>query len=976
MTTTRTTRDFCHALGTAALALALSACGNNVGRLFDPGGPGNGGGNGPDDATGITAVPVGSFGGEGRPGIVDAFPKGSGWAVTTPVVVVFDEAMARDTVFVPGGSPIPGVPNLGGTSRILVRVTGTTQDIPGTVDFLFGDRVAVFRPAAALQPEASYDVLVDTEVTDVDGTRLGGTEPEVFATFTPDLDETVEDAQVVAALPIDNARNVVRSSAVALVFDKPADPATITTASFRVDALGAPLNGELDYPVQVSGVPDPRVVRFTPGELLPAATEVQVTVDGTIAFGDNGGRLDFSGRSPFARFETVQQAPPTDVRIGNPPAGYPQQVNASNVSNLIVDVDYDDSVPVGARVLARIYGLEPETEFAGDLNFVEARGEITTAGPGTVSVEFLDALGDPANLRFEEGPLTLRVEFVASRASSGVAGTSGDVEPRIDVTAPTIDGFVGGLPGSSTDLATDLEVFALHGRASEPLGTVELTIDGNPAVLFGTNDDGAFAFQPVAFGRRRGAAGYVLSAVDRSGNAAPMAVNGQIAPRGFVTEPGATGLVVEVYDAATFAPLPAARVQFEPGLPTSPRAAGAVQASVDAAGRVDLGTVPAGLFTVTAVADGYGITTIAGVDAGFVSIPLSPIGATESDATVSGRIAFDPSGGRTAVIGINTLADPVNEVVATATGQPVELDPATVLPNRPLAISGFAGVFPLADFTGLTGFFCQLCGPDLTTPTAGIVPPGVGESAEFTAIAAPVERTLLEIPGGFSLDFAAAEGLAALAGTPDVRVVASLGGFPGVSLIGLGRATPTAGEAFQIAATLSLPGVAGLAALAPVYWVSTTAVDGDGAVSRHRQLIVDPNVGTTFGTWGPPGIATPSGPAGGSDGAPEITVADRLDPAIVPGGNAVRRLVLRDPAGRAWQILWPDRDGAGGSDVLQVPILDGLGLVGLATGTWTVESEATVFFSLTATPDDFAITELVRQPVTFSRSARVAVEVR
>src|SRR5690606_41343040 len=92
--------------------LLLVAC-DNVGRAFDPGG---GGGGTPNDGTGIAILPDGGSALPARPLVVDAFPKGAGFAPTVPIVVVFNESMSRESI-TPDGGP----------AGVFLRVEGTPQ---------------------------------------------------------------------------------------------------------------------------------------------------------------------------------------------------------------------------------------------------------------------------------------------------------------------------------------------------------------------------------------------------------------------------------------------------------------------------------------------------------------------------------------------------------------------------------------------------------------------------------------------------------------------------------------------------------------------------------------------------------------------------------------------------------------------------------------------------------------------------------
>ncbi|MDA1223212.1 MAG: hypothetical protein O3B85_14415, partial [Planctomycetota bacterium] len=112
--------------------LALSSCADNVGALWDPDRGGS------DDGSGISVVPSRGRLVDGRPRVVSADPRGSGWPATVPIVLVFNESIARDSVegqSAGGGGGLPGLPT---ASRVSVRSTETQQTVPTTLSWLVG----------------------------------------------------------------------------------------------------------------------------------------------------------------------------------------------------------------------------------------------------------------------------------------------------------------------------------------------------------------------------------------------------------------------------------------------------------------------------------------------------------------------------------------------------------------------------------------------------------------------------------------------------------------------------------------------------------------------------------------------------------------------------------------------------------------------------------------------------------------------
>src|SRR5690606_1076644 len=173
----------------------LCAC-DNVGRAFDRGGRGRS-----PEATTIATPSVGGTWFDGRPRVRAVFPKGSGWAPTAPVVIVFNEAIHEELAVPEQGDPL-----------VFCRVKGATQRVPVSYHFLQGGNVLLIRPVpswpAAQQQGAApeIEVVVDPQLRDTDGIRLGsGGDPLVVGTFIPDADVQAEpDGRIVTTIPEDS----------------------------------------------------------------------------------------------------------------------------------------------------------------------------------------------------------------------------------------------------------------------------------------------------------------------------------------------------------------------------------------------------------------------------------------------------------------------------------------------------------------------------------------------------------------------------------------------------------------------------------------------------------------------------------------------------------------------------------------------------------------------------------------------------
>lgn len=950
----------CRILPSLAL-LALSACADNVGALWDPDRGGS------DDGSGISVVPVGGRLVDARPRVLSADPKGSGWPTTVPIVVVFSESIARDSVegqSAGGGGGLPGLPT---SARVQVRSVETQQTVPTTLSWLVGDRVLVLTPTAGLVADQDYEVVVDPEVRDVDAVRKGGTAPEVVATFRTDRAREVTEGQVVATIPAANERGVEREADVHVIFDRPCDPSTVDDSSFRVEEAGVLVVGARSYPISVGDLEDTRVVRFRAADGLPGSAELAIRFTDAISF-LQAGQLDFSNRNPFSTFETVRGRAPERVAVGNVIPGFPDQINAQNFSNLVVDVDVDSSVTAGSEVLVRIYGLDAETEAEDDLAFLEQVAPVPVDGPTTVSVVFGAALGEALRPRFDEGSLAFRATVEVDGRRSGFRATDPGNTPRFDITPPEVTGLTPVLAGTQ-DLVTDQEALVVLGRASEELGTIEFAAGSNTVAEFGADESGAFMLAPLALQRAVDAIPYSMSFRDRAGNVGTQAIQGRIFQRGFVAGTVGADVTVEVYDDVTFAPVAGALVLLEPDMPQLP-AVGRRSGTTGADGRVEFTGLTASRHTITVVADGFDLTTVLDTSASFASLPLRPIDETLGQATLDASLGFLPTGAQSGLVGCNAFADDLVLAQQTAGTPPVAIAGAVLRANRPFILSGVTGVFPPTATPTIQGYACQICGRDGVTPSPASAPLAPGGSAEANLFILPSAAGITSLPGPFELDFGSVAGLGTLASEPSVAVHVTLSGFGRSTLIGAGYATVVSGDRYAMQASLASALAPTLAPLAPVYWVTVDAEGASGGFTRHRTLLSDPRLGSTFPTGVPLGLPVVRSAAG--VGSPSISYDDGLDARTLPGGVAFHTIETADAVGRRWSLVRFDSD-AFGTDAVQLPELP-VGV--LQPGAWTVTVDAELMFSGTNRDGNFSLEERRRQQVKFARSAPVEFTVQ
>lgn len=948
----------------SALLLA-SAC-DNVGRVWDPvitpPAPGTA-------ETIVQLVPEGGVVVDGRPQVRATFPKDGGWPTTVPVVVEFSESVNTTSI-----EPTSQTAN---DARIVLRLQGATQTLPVTYDWFANNRLLVMRPLTELSntQTPTYEVVLQPDARDCDGVPFDvPTAGTVLTQFQVNQDASFHDGRIVTTYPRNNAHDLTREGQIIVVFDRPATPATVIADNLQVQPSGGlPLQGDLRLPLKPQST-DGRLAQFTPSSLLDASTQYELVVNASILFA-NDGKLDFSGRTPFARFETVRPRPPQAIALGNAITGFPDKVNIANIATVVINVTTPVDTEVGDRVQVRIYGGDKSTAATGDIAFIERIANATQAGLQTVAVDFAGKLGTTSNPKFDEGEMRFIAQMLRGSQSSGFAHQPSTAHPLLDVTPPQVVSV--GPPASTDghDVRTDLDQVAFYGVANEPLGAAQLTALGVavPLAEFAFGDDGHFLMLPLTVHRLTAPAPYTLTVTDAAGNMTLTPFQGNIVQRGAITGALAGTLTIEAYDEATLAPIAGAKVIVDVGAPVLAPANQFVLGTTDGAGRVVYDNLTTTSHTITIVVAGYDLATIYDTQAAFVSLPLRPNNNATATLTGTTQQGQTPPGS-TVLVSSSAVSSRNPLGVRTASATPNTIVPTAILPNRPQIVTTFGGTFEPTANPPFSAHAAPVLGTTFTTPTPPTAPAAGGAEATLTIPMIPsTGQTSALVPlTSWVLDFGLATGLdlgALVGGGPRARMTASLDGFEGQVLIGVGFVTSTSGTLFSLDGSYSVPIVAGLSPLGLKPWALAEAQDTSGRVSRARALFVPP--GNTFPLGAPPPIAIPviTPPTGPATTAPAVTFEDVVDGSgFVLGTSDV---TATDSAGRRWVVYVPDRDAPGGpASVVQFPDLGIAGEPGLALGAWTLVVESRVWTTLTGcTADDCMLTERVRTEVLYARSA-------
>ncbi|MEO0478651.1 MAG: Ig-like domain-containing protein [Planctomycetota bacterium] len=898
---------------------------------------------------------------DGRPVVTDSFPTGNGLTISTPIVVLFNESLSADSLASgepttgPGGIPVPGTPG------VFVRDTASSTPVTGTIDLLFGGRAVLFLPAA-LVPMTEYEIVVASTVTDTDGVPLD-TEEFVAGFFTTDAADDSEP-QVVGTLPMDNDGDVPVGADVFVFFDRAADAMTVNAANLVLTTGGVPEPAVVTTPIMGLAGPDTRIAQLSPtAPLLAPGTRYELELSTAIQFGDEP--LDTGGASPFSIFDTVGLSSAVDFRVVGAPTAFPLAITGPLLADVNIDVDVDASVPSGSVVVVRIYGGDASTAATDDLTFLEATAVTMADGPTTVTVPFGTTLGLPGATVLDEGSVTVQATIRLGDLDSGFIGVEGN--GSLDTGAPEILSFAPMLADDTTTIVTDQASVLAFGTASEQIASAEFVVGSTTVGLFASNAAGEFILEPILLDRSTSTASYILNLTDMAGNVATMALTGDILSRGVVRGPRTGGdMVVEVYDEATLAVVPNATVVVE-------TSTGAVTAMTDDMGIASFVGVAAGSTSVTAAANGFDLASLLDTEASFVSLPVRPIGVAASTATLNGTAVFIPDGSTTARLGTNLPADPMSPVASSTAGSPNMPGNVLVRTGRPFANSALSGNFAAPASPFFSDFACELCGIDGLTPSVGTAPAAAGDTVDvFLPTGTPPDTMPLVITTPPTVDFGAA-GLGTLAGGPQVDVFATYNGLPGSMMVGAGFATAGTGMQFTINGAYFTSSFGVLASLGPTLMLSTSAQDTDGVMSRVRQIVVLPASGTLLPSIVPIGgaVLTPSAMAG----AASVTATDVLDPNPALGQLGMLEVTATDAAGRSWRIFRQDTDASGGTDDLDLPDLNGLGVTGLQAGDWAVQADAMVFVDLAGSASNFLFEDRLRLEIARSRGLAITITV-
>jgi hypothetical protein len=234
-------------------------------------------------------------------------------AIDGPLAVTFSEPMDRATLT---------------NSTMTLKVTATSANVPGIVDYNPGTNTLTFYPTNPLSYSTGYTVTVSTGVRDVAGNAMVAP-AAVSITTMPPPDTT--PPQVSSISPSGGATGVAVGTSVTIVFNRAMNSSTINSSTITL----AP-NGGGPVAAAVSFNAGTNTATLAPSSSLSAGTNYTLTIT-TGVQGSNNIALATQVTSSFTTAAPADNTPP--VVLGTSPAN-----GATNGGTSAVTVTFSEDM--------------------------------------------------------------------------------------------------------------------------------------------------------------------------------------------------------------------------------------------------------------------------------------------------------------------------------------------------------------------------------------------------------------------------------------------------------------------------------------------------------------------------------------------------------------------------------------------------------------------------------------------------------
>jgi len=551
-------------------------------------------------------------------------------AVTSLLAVQFSESMAASRI----------------QSGLAVFPEGSSTPVAGVVNLFQGQTVAVFIPQGNLLPDTDYEIVVPGNLTDLQDQQIEieGEGLDQRFRFTTAPSSVMPTFRVTFTSPVQRSGNAARSSELLLLFSEAVSQATsggglLAPGNLEVLVNGQSLTEGTDYTIQLTPATTPRVLQIVATTRFPATGDVQAQIAEDVANAD--GQKTLEGGDGFTLRFTAQDAAVADQ------LSYPNSFDIDEADGFISNSNIMDfRTSVGFTADGRTASEVTLVLFDPALN----RAFVTIQRNPSDPVELVTNLQPEDTSPFNDGVIEVGA-YIESRgfvSEVSIVGTllKDTMGPRLEALGPpTLKTPLFGLGVLYSDV-NDPVVF---GRMDEPC--LGVSIDFNNA---GSLDFNSVLFRPglstveedffvtgssvdaLITSRLEPFTSFAFIASDRFGNGAISLDDFALQTIGVVgariqTVDGNTALAVVAYPgdkSETLSPLLTGAVILESFPPDASGVGQVVKTFQDTLGlvkftEVEVNSIPTSQITVTVIASGYDLVTIAGLNKPTAASPIA-----------------------------------------------------------------------------------------------------------------------------------------------------------------------------------------------------------------------------------------------------------------------------------------------------------------------------------------------------------------
>ncbi len=331
------------------------------------------------------------------------------------------------------------------TSATVTLAAGAVA-VNGAVTYNATTNIATFTPGAPLTANTVYTITVTTGARDLAGTPMASNFTCTFTTGPP----FAGPPTITSTSPINGLAPCVNAGRVTATFNKPMNPATITTTTFTVTGPGlTPVNGTVSYDVGT------RTAAFTPTSAFAVNTTFAATI--------TAGATDLAG-TPLAAGAVPNPWQFVSCATATPPAN---ACNLGTAGNFVVLAGTTVS-NTGPTSVGGDLGVSPGTAVVGFPPGIVTGGSVFAGGTTAATAQ---------------SDLTVAYNDVAGRTAPAPTTVAGNIGGQ--TLAPGIYKSTSSLAISSGDLTLDAQgnanavfVFQIASSLTTTVGT-KVILAGN-----------------------------------------------------------------------------------------------------------------------------------------------------------------------------------------------------------------------------------------------------------------------------------------------------------------------------------------------------------------------------------------------------------------------------------------------------------------------------------------------------------------